>query len=73
MTFPLLPLVLLLVALGNIWLHRRITHDVYQVLTAVCAAVCLIWGFAIAHWSIHLLCLVLLYRCSDRIFKTRSI
>jgi hypothetical protein len=59
-------------ALGNIWLHRRITHDVYQVLTVVCAAVCLIWGFAIAHWSIHLFCLLLLFCYSDFIFKTRS-
>ncbi|MEM9544120.1 MAG: hypothetical protein AAGA60_32125 [Cyanobacteria bacterium P01_E01_bin.42] len=56
------PLLLLICALGNLFLYQRLTHDVYRVLTAAIAVVCLIWGFAIAHWSIHVLSLFLLLR-----------
>lgn len=62
MTLPVLPFVLLIVALGNLVLYQRATHELSRVLTACIAVTCLIWGFAIAHWSIHLLCLLLLLK-----------
>ena len=62
MMFPMLAIVLLVVALGSIVLYQRASHELTRVLTAGSAIVCLIWGFAIAHWSIHLLCLILLLK-----------
>lgn len=62
MTLPLLPLTLLIIALVSIWYYQRTANDIYRVLSAMTAVICLIWGFAIAHWSIHLLSLLLLYR-----------
>ncbi|MDR9405521.1 MAG: hypothetical protein RI580_19040 [Halothece sp. Uz-M2-17] len=67
MTLPILPLALLIVALVSIWNYQRTANDIYRVLSAMIAVVCLIWGFAIAHWSVHLLSLLLLYQ-----FKTVS-
>lgn len=69
MMLPILPLLLLVVALGSIVLYQRTTNDIYQVLAAGTAIVCLIWGFAIAHWSIHLLSLILLFRFNVLSFK----
>lgn len=62
MTLPVLPFVLLIIALGNLVLYQRATHELLRVLAACIAVTCLIWGFAIAHWSIHLLCLLLLLK-----------
>ncbi|MFB6277003.1 MAG: hypothetical protein ABEI32_12770 [Halothece sp.] len=62
MTLPLVPLALLIIALVSIWYYQRTANDIYCVLSAMTAVICLIWGFAIAHWSIHLLSLLLLYR-----------
>ena len=62
MILPVLPLGLLLIALAGIWYYQRTANDIYRVLSAIIAVVCLIWGFAIAHWSIHLLSLLLLYK-----------
>lgn len=60
MMLALLPLLLLIVALGNVVLYQRASSELSRVLAVGTGAVCLIWGFAIAHWSIHLLCLLLL-------------
>jgi len=51
-----------MIALVSIWYYQRTANDIYRVLSAMTAVICLIWGFAIAHWSIHLLSLLLLYR-----------
>jgi hypothetical protein len=60
MMFPLFPLALLIIALGSIFAYQKSSNELTRMLAAGAAVVCLIWGFAIAHWSIHLLCLVLL-------------
>ncbi len=67
MTIPLLPLCLLIMALVSILFYQRTANDIYRALSAMTAIICLIWGFAIAHWSIHLLCLLLLYRSNRRV------
>ncbi|MGK7924331.1 MAG: hypothetical protein AB4290_03590 [Spirulina sp.] len=69
---PVFPILLLIFALGNLFLYQRLSQDVYRVLTATTAAVCLIWGFAIAHWSVTLLSLFLLLRFKDVVLPTRS-
>ena len=60
--YPVFPIFFLIIALGAIFFYQRASHELTRVLMAVTATVCLIWGFAIAHWSIHLLCLALLLR-----------
>jgi len=57
---PILPLVLLAVALLACLGYQHARNDVYRVLAASLAAACCLWGFAIAHWSVHLVCLLLL-------------
>ena len=69
MMLPLLPLSLLIVALVSIWHYQRSANDIYRVLSALMAVVCLIWGFAIAHWSIHLFSLLLLLNFRRVSFK----
>ncbi|MBE9117640.1 hypothetical protein IQ249_17210 [Lusitaniella coriacea LEGE 07157] len=60
MMLALLPLLLLIAALGSVIFYQRASNELSRVLAVGMGAVCLIWGFAIAHWSIHLLCLILL-------------
>jgi lipopolysaccharide export LptBFGC system permease protein LptF len=62
MMFPIFPLLLLLTALFSIYLYQRSANEVYRVLGASLAVVCLVWGFAVAHWSVLLFCLLLLVK-----------
>jgi len=73
MMFPVFPLLLLITALGSIYLYQRFSNEVYRVLVASLAIVCLIWGFAVAHWSIHLLCLVFLLMPNKLSFILRKV
>ncbi|WP_026079696.1 hypothetical protein [Spirulina subsalsa] len=72
MMLPVFPLLLLFLALANIWIYQRSTNELTRVLTVATAAVCLIWGFAIAHWSIHLLSLLLLFKYRELAFALSS-
>ncbi|MDY7015468.1 MAG: hypothetical protein SVX43_18110 [Cyanobacteriota bacterium] len=55
-----LPLFLLTTAWYSILVYQRTSGELARVLAAGTAAVCLIWGFAIAHWSVQILGLLLL-------------
>jgi hypothetical protein len=65
MMLPLLPIILLIVALGSVFVYQKTAHEVTRVLAASSVIVCLVWGFAVAHWSIHLLCLLFLLKLRD--------
>ena len=58
----LLALLLFLTALGSFFWYRQTGNDTYGVLAVASALACVIWGFVVAHWSIHLLSLLLLYK-----------
>lgn len=73
MILPIFPLILLLTAIGSIFIYQKASHEVTRMLAAGAAVVCLIWGFSIAHWSIHLLCLCLLLRFNTRTALLRTI
>ncbi|NJK99533.1 MAG: hypothetical protein HC910_02835 [Spirulinaceae cyanobacterium SM2_1_0] len=72
MLLPVFPLLLLILALGNLYLYQRADHELSRVLTAGIAVACLVWGFVIAHWSIHLLCLLLLLKFRHLPFVSAS-
>ena len=44
--------------------------DIFKVLAVGAAIVCLIWGLAIAHWSIHLLSLIVLLKFKSPVLTT---
>ena len=62
MTIPIFPILLFLTAVGSIILYQRTALDIFKVLAAGTAIVCLIWGLVIAHWTIHLLSLIVLLK-----------
>ncbi|MGF1478359.1 MAG: hypothetical protein ACFB4I_02545 [Cyanophyceae cyanobacterium] len=62
MALPIFPILLFLTAAGSILLYQRTALDIFKVLAAGTAIVCLIWGLIIAHWSIHLLSLIVLLK-----------
>ncbi|MEC4803638.1 MAG: hypothetical protein SAJ12_03475 [Jaaginema sp. PMC 1079.18] len=62
MTLPFFPLLLLVIAFINIIWYQRAAHELPKMLAAGAVIVCLVWGFAIAHWSIHLLGLFFLFK-----------
>ena len=70
MMLPIFPILLLLTAIGSIVLYQCTDLDIFKVLAAGTAIVCLIWGLAIAHWSIHLLSLIVLLKFKSPVLKT---
>ncbi|WP_232214612.1 hypothetical protein [Rubidibacter lacunae] len=57
-----MPIVLLILAFGSTLWYQRTANDIYRALAVSLTLPGLIWGFAIAHWSIHLFGLLLLLR-----------
>jgi hypothetical protein len=62
MLLPLFPLLLLVTAIASIICYQRTGNDIFGVLGVSTTLASLIWGLVIAHWSIHLLSLILLVR-----------
>ena len=62
MILPLFPLLLLVTSIGSALWYQRTGNDIYGVLAVASSLSCLIWGLVIAHWSIHLLSLIVLFR-----------
>ncbi|MBV5260672.1 hypothetical protein FLX56_19855 [Synechococcus moorigangaii CMS01] len=58
----IMTLIPLAIAVTSLYLYQRSDHEVMKVLTLGSTAVAIIWGFATAHWGLHLLCLCLLTR-----------
>lgn len=59
---PSVYIMLLTFALASIWVYTQTSNDIPFVLAGVSGLVCLIWGFAFAHWSIQLLIVLGLWR-----------
>ena len=55
--FPLF----LITAAISIVIYLRTSNDIFALLGACMTLICLIWGFVIAHWSIHILALAALF------------
>lgn len=49
---------LLITCLASIVIYLRTANDIFALLGAGMALACLIWGLVIAHWSIHILALL---------------
>ena len=61
MMLPIFPVLLLVTAFGSIWLYHHTSNDIFGSLAVSSAVVCLIWGLAIAHWSVHVISLIALF------------
>ncbi len=55
------PILLFVTALASIVIYLRTANDIFALLGAGMAVICLIWGLVIAHWSIHILALAALF------------
>ncbi len=53
-------ILLLLTTSTSIFLYLRTSQDIFGVLSAIMTIACLIWGLVIAHWSFHLLALLVI-------------
>ncbi len=51
------PILLLVTAIASIVVYLRTDNDIFGLLAVGMSVSCLIWGLAIAHWSVHLLAL----------------
>ena len=60
MAIPMFLILLFSTALVNLFLYLRTANDIFGVLAVGMTICCLIWGLVIAHWSIHLLALLVL-------------
>lgn len=69
MMLPIFPLLLLVTSIGSALWYQRTDNDIFGVLAAASALACLIWGLVIAHWSIHLVSLIILLRFRAPIFS----
>ncbi|MGI0482129.1 hypothetical protein ACN4EE_15255 [Geminocystis sp. CENA526] len=53
-------ILLLLMSIISVIIYKRTNQEIHLVLTIFTAVILVIWGFAVAHWSIHLLALLTL-------------
>ncbi len=63
------PVLLLVTSIGSGLLYQRTENDIFKVLAIASAVACLMWGLVIAHWSIHLLGLILLLKLRTPLYK----
>jgi hypothetical protein len=61
MILPVFFSLLFSITIGSLFLYLRTDHDIFGVLAITTGIACLIWTLVIAHWSIHLLALFLLF------------
>lgn len=73
MILHLFPLLLLITALISIFLYQHTNHEIHLVLGVFVAIVCVLWGLAISHWSIHLITLLALLYFRPFVFKTKTV
>ena len=60
MTIPIFPILFFLSAIVSIISYLKTSNDIFALLATGMTVSCLIWGLVIAHWSIHLLALLVL-------------
>lgn len=69
MMLPMFPILFLVTAVGSVFWYLRTANDIFGVLAAGSALVCLIWGLVHVHWAVHLLSLLLLLKFSSPIME----
>jgi hypothetical protein len=69
MMLLLFPLLFLITSIGSIIWYQRTENDIFGALAVASALACVIWGLVIAHWSIHLLSLIVLLKFRTPIFS----
>jgi hypothetical protein len=69
MMLPLFPLLLLAMAIGSVLVYQHTSNDIFGVLAIASAIVCLIWGLAIAHWSVHVFSLIALFTLQSPLMR----
>ncbi len=63
----ILPFLMLSLSAASFCLYRSSANDIYRALAVGLGSIGTIWGFAIAHWSILVVCLlVLLFGLGNR-------
>ncbi len=62
MMLAIFPLLLLVTSIGSILWYQRTDNDIFWVLAVASALAGIIWGLVIAHWSIHLISLIVLLK-----------
>lgn len=66
----LISLILLIMAIGSIFISMRATHELLRLLAVGSALVCSIVGFAIAPWPIQLLIFLMILQL-ERLYPIR--
>jgi uncharacterized membrane protein HdeD (DUF308 family) len=69
MTYSLLSLILLSLSLLSIFAYQHSRQELNRMLTATSAIISLIFGLALAHWSIQLIVLILILNCYSLFFE----
>lgn len=64
---------LFLTSIASIFIYRRTNQEIHLVLAIFTAIILLIWGFAVAHWSIHILALLTLFCIRIPIFTPKTV
>ncbi|HAC64067.1 MAG TPA: hypothetical protein DCF68_11130 [Cyanothece sp. UBA12306] len=62
MMFVIFPLLLLIISIGSILWYQQTENDIFWVLAVASALAGIVWGLVIAHWSIHLISLLVLLK-----------
>lgn len=73
MMIPLFMTLLLLTTIASIFIYQRTNQEIHLLLSLFTAIIFLIWGLAIAHWSIHILALLTLLCIRIPVFSPKTV
>ncbi|WP_330203867.1 hypothetical protein [Cyanobacterium sp. Dongsha4] len=73
MLIPIFMTLLFVTTIASIFIYQRTNQDIHLILGIFTASVFIIWGLAIAHWSIHMLALLLLLCIRIPVFTPKAV
>lgn len=73
MLIPVFMTLLLITTIISVFIYQRTNQDIHLILAIFTASILVIWGLAIAHWSIHIFALITLLSIRIPVFTPKTI
>lgn len=73
MLIPLFMTLLFITTIISVLIYQRTNQDIHLILAIFTASIFIIWGLAIAHWSIHMFVLIALLSIRIPVFTPKTV
>lgn len=73
MLIPIFMTLLFFTTIASVFIYQRTNQDIHLILAIFTASVFIIWGLAIAHWTIHMFALLALLCIRIPVFTPKTV